>query len=129
MSEELEINDDSEMMIQDHVAFANMIRCQVVVSLSGRLKNTDSESSRTLLEVLNNTDLDQLATVSQCVEIIKDKGENIYEGTIITPLLFQEIFNDIQELVMSSGLAKASANGSLDCYWDDEKQDMVFWKA
>jgi hypothetical protein len=40
---------------------------------------------------------------------------------------YEKLFDAMRTRIYNSGLSKLSASGHLECAWDEEKNEMVFW--
>lgn len=61
--------------------------------------------------------------------IIKDNavGEDASGRSIITIESYNQIIDDVISRIQSAVLARLASEGHLECGWDDELNDMVFW--
>ena len=75
--------------------------------------------------------LDDFISIPQVINMIK--GNNLgfdSEGNyLINEQIFDDVFNDIRNWFYEVGLCKLAAKGFVDCAWDDESNEMVFWLA
>jgi hypothetical protein len=73
--------------------------------------------------------LDDFISLNQ-VKIILDQhslGIDDNGQYVITEEVYHEMLNDIQRQIYEIGLAKLAAEDKIECAWDEETNDMVFW--
>jgi hypothetical protein len=75
--------------------------------------------------------LDDFITIQQVINLIKSNNLGLDdEGNyLINSDIFDEVFNQIREWLYGVGLSKLVSKGYVDCAWDDEANEMVFWLA
>jgi hypothetical protein len=75
--------------------------------------------------------LDDFITIPQVINMIKKNNLGLdNEGNyLINEEIFDDVFNDIRDWLYGVGLAKLASKGFVDCSWDDEANEMVFWLA
>jgi hypothetical protein len=75
--------------------------------------------------------LDEFISINQVINLIKDKsiGLDESENLLINEDIHNSIHEDIQDWIFNVGLAKLAAAGKIECAWDDDQNDMVFWAA
>ena len=75
--------------------------------------------------------LDGFISVNQVINLIKKNnlGKDEENNYIINEKVFDDIFNEIREWFYSVGLSKLASAGYVDCAWDNDSNEMVFWLA
>ena len=75
--------------------------------------------------------LDEFITIPQVINMIKNNNLGLdQEGNyLINEDIFDEMFESIRNQLYEVGLAKLAAKGFIDCAWDDDSNQMVFWLA
>jgi hypothetical protein len=75
--------------------------------------------------------LDDFITIEQVINLIKKNNLGLDEdgNYIINSDIFDEMFGEIRDWLYGVGLSKLAAKGFVDCAWDDEANEMVFWLA
>jgi hypothetical protein len=75
--------------------------------------------------------LDDFVTIPQIIIMIKENNLGLDEegNYLIDEDIFDDIFNCIRDRLYEVSLAKLAAKGLIECAWDDESNDMVFWLA
>ena len=73
--------------------------------------------------------LNEFVTIGQIISIIDQKalGYNEEGDLIIDSLIFENIFDEVTQIIYQSSLSKLAAKGSIECAWDEEKETMIFW--
>jgi hypothetical protein len=76
-------------------------------------------------------DLDEFITIPQVINMVKKNNLGLDEegNYLINEDIFNEIFESIRNQLYEVGLSKLAAKGFIDCAWDDESNEMVFWLA
>lgn len=80
----------------------------------------------------NNTDnLDDYISLGQINNLIKQQclGYDDEDRPLLNEKINEEIYEQIVVWIHNVGLAKLAAQGLVECAWDDESNDMVFWQA
>jgi hypothetical protein len=73
--------------------------------------------------------LDDFITIEQVINLIKKNNLGLDEdgNYIINSDIFDEMFGEIRDWLYGVGLSKLASKGYVDCAWDDEANEMVFW--
>lgn len=73
--------------------------------------------------------LDDFISINQVKNLIikYSLGLDQNDNYIITTKLFNKVFNEIREWLYGVGLAKLAAKGYVECAWDSDKNEMIFW--
>lgn len=76
-------------------------------------------------------DLDEFITIPQVINMIKNNNLGLDEegNYLINEDIFDEMFESIRNQLYEVGLSKLAAKGFIDCAWDDDSNQMVFWLA
>ena len=79
----------------------------------------------------NYKDLFNYCTQEQIVGMIEENCLGFSEDNepLINFEVFNTIFNSVLQRVQNGALSKLAAEGYLECAWDDEINEMVFWLA
>jgi len=75
--------------------------------------------------------LDEFISIGQVINMIKKNNLGLDEegNYLINQEIFDDVFNDIRDWLYEVGLCKLAAKGFVDCSWDDDSNEMVFWLA
>jgi hypothetical protein len=73
--------------------------------------------------------LDDFVTIPQVIDMIKENNLGFDEegNYLIDEDIFDDVFNIIRDRLYEVALAKLAAKGLIECAWDDESNEMVFW--
>lgn len=76
-----------------------------------------------------NENLDEYITIEQVKNIIVgySLGQDEDENYLINAEVFNDTFDDVREWFYEAGLSKLAAKGIVECAWDDDSNQMVFW--
>jgi hypothetical protein len=75
--------------------------------------------------------LDDFISVKQVINLIKKRSVGVDDegNLLINSDAFDDTFDDIRVWLYGVGLAKLSANGTIDCAWDNDLNQMIFWHS
>ena len=75
------------------------------------------------------SNLDQFITLSQVGQLIKNNsvGEDEEGNYLITEDTFNQTFDEIRTWIEGVVLATLAAEDKIECAWDDETNEMIFW--
>lgn len=75
--------------------------------------------------------LDEFISIGQIINMIKKNNLGLDEegNYLINEDIFEDVFNNIRTWLYEVGLCKLAAKGFVDCSWDDDSNEMVFWLA
>lgn len=75
--------------------------------------------------------LDHFITINQIKGLIKEHsfGVDDDDNLLINEEIHGVIYDDIQRWIFNVGLAKLAANGFIECAWDDDGDEMIFWAS
>ena len=73
--------------------------------------------------------LDDFITLEQTKNIILgySLGQDDDGNYLINEESFNDSFEDIRRWIYDAGIAKLAAEGLIECAWDDNLNEMVFW--
>lgn len=76
-----------------------------------------------------NENLDEYITIDQVKNLIigYSLGQDEDDNYLINSEVFNDTFDDVREWFYEAGLSKLAAKGVLECAWDDDADQMVFW--
>ncbi len=77
----------------------------------------------------HNDDLDDYISLDQIVDMIHQYSCGTDDGgmTQITENDIHTIVDDITNTIYQIGLSKLASNGDIECAWDDDTNQMMFW--
>jgi hypothetical protein len=73
--------------------------------------------------------LDEFISNEQIINMIHSQSLGLDENNdyIIDEDIFDNIFDDIRDWLYGVGIAKLAASGKIECAWDNNSNEMVFW--
>jgi hypothetical protein len=101
-----------------------------IIDLEGYAKAMRSGAASSFEEDYTEN-LDDFITIPQVINIIKENNLGLDEegNYLINEDIFDDVFNSIRDRLYEVALCKLAAKGLIECAWDDESNDMVFWLA
>jgi hypothetical protein len=101
-----------------------------IIDLEGYAKSM-RDGAASSFEKDYTENLDDFISITQVINMIKKNNLGLDEegNYLINEEIFDDMFNDIRDWLYGVGLAKLAAKGFVDCSWDDESNEMVFWLA
>ena len=100
-----------------------------IIDMSGMIDHIIKEvceyfnTEEDIEEVLAYCSLDEIETIIQDNSVEKDENGR----SVITIESYNQIIDDVINRIQSVVLARLASEGHLECAWDDELNDMVFW--
>tara|TARA_B100001778_G_scaffold17847_1_gene13432 strand:+ start:324 stop:704 length:381 start_codon:yes stop_codon:yes gene_type:complete len=115
------MKENKEYIITDTEEFVHLMRSTAASSLAEEYMGKTKEYS--------DKDLDGITTLSQVESIIAEKSIDIDEESkyIINGDIFEDIFDEVRNLIYQSAMSQLAAKGYIECAWDDKKNKMIFW--
>lgn len=115
------MKENKEYIITDTEEFVHLMRSTAASSLAEEYLGKIKEYS--------DKDLDGITTLSQVESIIAEKSIEVDEESkyIINGNIFEDIFDEVRNLIYQSAMSQLAAKGYVECAWDDEENKMVFW--
>jgi hypothetical protein len=73
--------------------------------------------------------LDEFISLAQIINLIKKHslGKDEEGNYLIHSTVFDETFNEIRNWLYGVGLARLAAKGLVECAWDNDLNEMIFW--
>ena len=73
--------------------------------------------------------LDDYISIEQVKGVIigYSLGQDEHGNYLINEEVFNDTFEDVRDWVFNVGLSKLAAKGLVECAWDDNTNEMVFW--
>ena len=73
--------------------------------------------------------LDDFISLKQIENILRKHslGFDDNDDPIITEEIYYRIFDDIRDWIYGVGVAKLAAKDKIECAWDNELNEMIFW--
>ena len=75
--------------------------------------------------------LDDFITVNQVINLIKKNnlGQDEDGYFLINEDIFNQVFEEIRDWLYGVGLSKLASTGYVECAWDNDSNEMIFWLA
>ena len=117
-------------VLQNIFKLEQIMESYSIIDLEGFAKSL-REGAASSFEENYTESLDTFISIGQVINLIKKNNLGLDEegNYLINEQIFDDIFNDIRDWFYGVGLAKLAASGFVDCAWDNESNDMVFWLA
>lgn len=105
-----------------------MINTFSITDLEGFADTVRNGAATSLCEGYTEN-VDDYITIPQIVMLIAENnlGLDEEENYVITEELFDIIFESVRKTIYQSALAKLASKNTIQCAWDSEMNDMVFW--
>lgn len=73
--------------------------------------------------------LDEFISINQIKNLIKKNnlGTDENGNYIINEEIFENLFNELRDWMYGIALSKLAAKGLVECAWDNDQNEMVFW--
>ena len=105
-----------------------MSELYAIVDLQGYLTQMREAAAKS---ICGNTDdnLDEYISLNQMIGLVKQhcKGYDNEDRPLFDEISNEQIFEDIAIWIHDVGLAKLAAKDLIECAWDNESNEMVFW--
>lgn len=77
----------------------------------------------------SNDDLNDYITITQITNLVKQKclGYDDLNRPMLNESINESIYEDVAVWIHNVGLARLAAKDLVECAWDNEANDMVFW--
>lgn len=100
-----------------------------VVDIDGYVEEIAKAVTEELSPGSNHKDLYYYCTKQQIVGIVEENCLGFSENNepLINFEVFHNIFHSVLQRVQNGALSQLAAEGYLECAWDDDLNDMVFW--
>lgn len=99
-----------------------------IVDLDGYAYQMREAAAKSISES-DNDDLEQYITIKQMTNLVRSKclGFDDEDRPLLNEESNEEIFENTVIWIHEVGLAKLAAQDLVECAWDDESNDMIFW--
>lgn len=105
-----------------------MSEVYAIVDLDGYAKEMREAAAKSLAESYDEN-LDEFITIPQMINLVKTECVGFDDDD--RPLLDEDSNSKIYESTVTwihnIGLAKLAAQGLIECAWDDNSNEMIFW--
>lgn len=100
-----------------------------IVDLDGYATQIREAAAKSLCDT-SNDNLDEYISLTQIINMVKEncKGFDQEDRPLLDEDTNEKIFEDTAVWIHSVGLAKLAAQDLIECAWDDENNEMIFWR-
>lgn len=101
-----------------------------IVDLNGYVSQMREVAAQSISENSSEDNLDSYISLDQMVGLVKNNclGFDDSEHPLLNEEANQKIFEEVSVWIHNIGLAKLAAQDLVECAWDDELNEMVFWQ-
>lgn len=103
-----------------------------IVDMNGYAAAMREGAAKSFLNSENYSEnLDDFISIGQVICLIKNHslGQDNDGNYIINEVVFDDIFDELREWLYGVGLSKLASKGYVECAWDNDSNEMVFWLA
>ena len=101
-----------------------------IIDIDGYVSQMREAAAKSISENSDQDDLDQYISLGQMKNLVKQHCLGFDDNN--RPLLNEEanekIYEETSVWIHSVGLAKLAARDIVECAWDEESNEMVFWQ-
>lgn len=107
-----------------------MAEVYAITDLEGYASQMRDAAAQSLTDTGDCTDnLDDFISIDQMIKMVKDEclGFDDEDRPLLDEETNEKIFEDTSVWIHNVGLAKLAAQDLVECAWDNESNEMVFW--
>lgn len=106
-----------------------MAEVYAIVDLNGYVSQMREAAAEDISENSSNDNLDDYISLDQMVGLVKTNclGYDDKNYPLLDEKTNQKIFEETAIWIHNVGLAKLAAKDLVECAWDDQSNEMVFW--
>jgi hypothetical protein len=100
-----------------------------ITNLEGYVSQMREAAAKNISENSDEDNLDDYISVDQMIGLVKTNclGYDDNDHVLLDEKANQKIFEEATTWIHNFGLAKLAAQDLVECAWDDELNEMVFW--
>lgn len=100
-----------------------------ITNLEGYVSQMREAAAQSISENSDQDDLDQYISIGQIIGLVESHclGFDDENRPMLNEKQNEIIFNETAAIIHNVGLAKLAAKDIVECAWDDELNEMVFW--
>ena len=105
-----------------------MSEVYAIVDLDGYVREMRDAAAKTLAED-HDENLDEFVNVNQMINLVKSEciGFDDNERPMLNESANEMIYEKTVAWIHNAGLAKLAAQGLIECAWDSNLNEMIFW--
>ena len=100
-----------------------------ITNIDGYVSQMREAAANSISEESSNDNLDHYISIDQMIGLVKSNclGFDDNEHPLLDEKSNQKIFEETATWIHNVGLARLAAKDLVECAWDDELNEMVFW--
>jgi hypothetical protein len=100
-----------------------------ITNLEGYVSQMRDAAAQNISENSEQDNLDDYISIDQMIGLVKSNciGYDENNNVLLNEEKNQQIFEEATTWIHNFGLAKLAAQDLVECGWDDELNEMVFW--
>lgn len=100
-----------------------------IINLDGYVAEMRQAAASNISENSVNDNLDDYISLDQMVGLVRKNclGFDTQNNPVLNEQTNEKIFEEATVWIHNVGLAKLAANDLIECAWDDESNEMIFW--
>jgi hypothetical protein len=100
-----------------------------ITNIDGYVSQMREAAANSISEDSSNDNLDHYISIDQMIGLVKSNclGFDENQHPLLDEESNQKIFEETTTWIHNVGLAKLAAKDLVECAWDDELNEMVFW--
>jgi hypothetical protein len=101
-----------------------------ITNLDGYVSQMREAAASSIAENSSEDNLDSYISIEQMIGLVKNNcmGFDDEDHPLLNEEKNQQIFEEAATWIHNVGLAKLAAEDLVECAWDDELNEMVFWQ-
>jgi hypothetical protein len=101
-----------------------------IYDINGYVSQMREAAAKSISEDSSNEDLDTYITIDQMMGLVKSNclGYDENNNPLLNEKSNEQIYEETAVWIHNVGLSKLSAKDLVECAWDDELNEMVFWQ-
>jgi hypothetical protein len=101
-----------------------------IYDINGYVSQMREAAAKSISEDSINDDLDTYITIDQMMGLVKSNclGYDENNNPLLNEKSNEKIYEETTVWIHNVGLSKLSAKDLVECAWDDELNEMVFWQ-
>lgn len=99
-----------------------------ITDLEGYAKEMREAAAKSLAQE-HDENLDEFISINQMINLVKSEciGFDNHDRPMLDEDCNEKIYESTVTWIHNIGLAKLAAQGLIECAWDDNSHEMVFW--
>jgi hypothetical protein len=99
-----------------------------ITDLEGYAKEMRDAAAKSLAQD-HDENLDEFISINQMINLVRDEciGFDNHDRPMLDEDSNEKIYESTVTWIHNIGLAKLAAQGLIECAWDDDSHEMIFW--